>query len=260
MLATFWVVRNRGLDERWEASFVDLSDQKRAEKELDLKQKRLDRIESDIYIEEDKDRSNLAREIKGEVETLRARKNDLNKALDLADSEPLSEQLTSVSESLGDLEHKLDSLASDINICDLEELGLKDGLATLCRRFTDHHGVDVDFHPPKNGDFDAEIPHRSLHFIFHSTHELLANVEQHASTDEATVGLRKATDGCIQIRVHDDGHGFDTADLWPRLAQKNDSALFQMRERLQNSGGEIDVESELRKGTSVYINIPVNHR
>lgn len=59
-------------------------------------------------------------------------------------------------------------------------------------------------------------------------------------------------DGCITLRVGDDGVGFDRA----AVVSKGEGAKFgltSMRERAELSGGEFEIESILEIGTTISV-------
>lgn len=63
---------------------------------------------------------------------------------------------------------------------------------------------------------------------------------------------RKMADGSIQIRVIDDGVGFDTSIL-----EKNRTELVDQMDRIKKeTGGELTVESTPGKGTTATITLP----
>lgn len=80
------------------------------------------------------------------------------------------------------------------------------------------------------------------------TQEALANVRKHSASTSARVTLT-ATDGTAVLVVSDDGTGFDTA------VASTGFGLDGLRERLELSGGRLDVSSD-RDGTVVTAQVP----
>ena len=79
--------------------------------------------------------------------------------------------------------------------------------------------------------------------------EALANVRRHSGARNVEVGLQ--TDGeAILLEVTDDGRGFD-----PMVAQGG-VGLVGMRERVEELGGQIALESRPGEGTGVTVRVP----
>lgn len=85
--------------------------------------------------------------------------------------------------------------------------------------------------------------------------EALTNVRKHARATVARVEVRRR-DGELLVNVADDGVGFD-----PEVRSRSDFPRFglsTMRERAQSLGGTLDVQSQLGKGTTVQVVVPVD--
>jgi two-component system, NarL family, sensor histidine kinase DevS len=61
-------------------------------------------------------------------------------------------------------------------------------------------------------------------------------------------------DETIQVRIHDEGRGFDPA------AETDGFGLLGMRERVTLAGGTLKVESAPSEGTAVVAVLPARHR
>ena len=83
--------------------------------------------------------------------------------------------------------------------------------------------------------------------------EALQNVVRHADATQVTLGLF-LQDGQLQIRISDDGHGFTPGD--PR---RHGNGLDNMRERIAELGGTLEVTSAPGRGTTVQAMVPLHH-
>lgn len=88
--------------------------------------------------------------------------------------------------------------------------------------------------------------------LFRIIQEALANVRKHARTSKATVTFRKK-DRQIVVTVADDGMGFDPEKL---AADQSSFGLQVMRERAEQIGGKIRIDSAPGRGTAVRVTIP----
>lgn len=91
-------------------------------------------------------------------------------------------------------------------------------------------------------------------FLFRAVRELLINVWKHAQVSQAE--LAAALDGRSQalvLRVSDQGVGFDAALAQDPLANK--FGLFSLGERIRLIGGNVHIESNVGRGTTVTIRL-----
>jgi two-component system sensor histidine kinase DevS len=89
--------------------------------------------------------------------------------------------------------------------------------------------------------------------LFHISQEALANVAKHAEAHQVKMSLWTAPDR-IQMEISDDGVGFDLNNTSLELGH----GLANMRTRARKMGGDIEVNSEPGKGTSVLTWIPLD--
>lgn len=124
----------------------------------------------------------------------------------------------------------------------LYELGLEAALEWLTERFQEQYDIACIFQDdaqPKPLNDDA----RGL--VFWSVRELLMNVVRHAEARTAKVSTWREGD-YLRVRVEDDGVGFKTADI-EGVTRK--FGLFSIRQRLPEFGGQLELESQRRRGT-----------
>jgi len=88
--------------------------------------------------------------------------------------------------------------------------------------------------------------------LFRIIQEALANVRKHARTGKATIAFRKK-DRQIVVTIADDGIGFDPGKL---AADQSSFGLQVMRERAEQIGGKIRIDSAPGRGTAVKVIIP----
>ena len=85
--------------------------------------------------------------------------------------------------------------------------------------------------------------------------ELLANVVQHSGVLEAELDV-KCEDKKLEIKVSDNGRGFDTEETLRKDRSESKLGLFSIRERLGFFGGQLIVNSAIGKGTTCILIIP----
>lgn len=101
-------------------------------------------------------------------------------------------------------------------------------------------------------DLPAQLPERVLstelrHNLFMAVKEALSNVLKHAGATEARISLA-ASDTTLTLTIADNGKGFSPAQVRP-----GGDGLHNMRERLEQSGGRLFLESSPGQGTTVHL-------
>lgn len=97
---------------------------------------------------------------------------------------------------------------------------------------------------------DAELT------LFRIVQEAISNVRRHSQASQV-VTLVEFGEDRVKITVDDNGQGFEPPARTGDLAVAGKLGLVGMRERAQLLGGTVAVQSELGKGTTVIIEVPV---
>ncbi len=146
----------------------------------------------------------------------------------------------------------LRALITDLRPAALDELGIQAALEGLAER-TARHGMDVDVSvaltradAPKASRLEPELETS----IYRIVQEALTNASKHGHATRAVVEIGEH-DGRVQLRIRDDGEGFDTA------APSAGFGLLGMRERVELLGGTLEIESSAPgRGTVVKACLP----
>src|SRR5262249_32101110 len=91
--------------------------------------------------------------------------------------------------------------------------------------------------------------------IFRIGQEALTNALKHSQGGEVEMVL-SFEDGRVELRVRDNGQGFDTHAAAQR--ERAGFGLHSMRERAQQMGGRVTVTSRPGAGTEVVLEAPVS--
>src|SRR6266516_4843291 len=133
-----------------------------------------------------------------------------------------------------------------------DELGQALTAEWLVQDFTQRTGIPCDLHVG-SPELELKDPHATA--VFRILQESLTNVARHAKAQRVEVALARA-DGTVTLNVRDNGRGFSLDD--PR--RPNAFGLMGLRERVYLLGGEVRIESEPGRGTSIAVQIPVEGR
>jgi PAS domain S-box-containing protein len=127
----------------------------------------------------------------------------------------------------------------------LEHLGLEATLEWHCREFSILNGIPCSFKSLYNG---TDLTDEVRVDLFRICQEALMNTLNHAQASQVSVTIADIGDH-IQLTVSDDGRGFEVGK------QKQMSGLIRMRERAASINGELTIQSEVGKGTSICVSI-----
>ena len=204
----------------------------------------------------DQERGRWARELHDEtLQGLGALQVILTTALNQEGSEPLRK---AAEQAVGQLETQiaeLQGLITELRPAALDDIGLEPALRSLFERTLEAHGVTVT----SEIDLDVEAGRNRTRLepeiegtVYRLVQEALSNTAKHADTERATV-LVTERDGQVSIEVRDEGRGFNVND--PRRG----FGLLGMRERLELTGGALEVDSQPGAGTRVSATLPARH-
>jgi two-component system sensor histidine kinase UhpB len=146
------------------------------------------------------------------------------------------------------------NLARQLRPTALDDHGLMPAVETQLKRFSARTGVEVSL----NAEGDANhLPEDVQTAIYRILQEALANIGRHAGATAVAVDI-EAEDARLELRVRDDGAGFDPAALARASNGEGPGAglgLSGMAERARLAGGELDVRSAPGGGTTVTLRI-----
>lgn len=128
----------------------------------------------------------------------------------------------------------------------LDDLGLVDALDLYSADFERRSGITVIF---KHKDVPS-VSGTIATAAYRITQEALTNVARHSRANYVEINL-KSQKGSLQLRISDNGCGFQVNSM----EKSNGLGLTGMRERALLVGGELLVDSEPGKGTSISFQV-----
>ena len=232
----------------------DITRRKQAETKIAIYQQQLRCLASALSFAEQRERRRIASELHGHLAQMLIVSRIKLRML----------QSTFVSESapqpMEEIRHLLDksieytrTLIWDLCPLMLHEVGLEAALEWLAEQMQERHGIDVRFEDDeqlKPSDENIRV------LLFQAVHELLMNVIKHASASQAIVAVRKYEEQ-IEIRVEDNGAGFDPEGARARIGQDGGFGLFSLRERLDTIGGSFAIRSNPGSGSQATLRAPL---
>jgi signal transduction histidine kinase len=136
----------------------------------------------------------------------------------------------------------------------LDEAGFTSASQWFVEGFSRRSGINVEIDLPKA---PVRLPPDVELTLFRVLQEALTNVHKHSKSTKAHVSLSYGSDHVI-LMISDAGKGIRREQL-SRLREDATQAgvgLSGMRERVQEFGGDLKIESS-RKGTTLIVTIPV---
>ena len=159
---------------------------------------------------------------------------------------PGADRLAYARKLADDMGRELHEAAVRLRPTALDDLGLEAALRDLAAVWSRRQGVRAELYIQLGDGRPAQEIETALYRV---VQEALTNVARHARATTVSVAITRS-DGTIQAVVEDNGAGFDPAVAGKRLG------LLGMRERLVLLGGEVQIESEPGRGTTIIARIP----
>jgi signal transduction histidine kinase len=132
------------------------------------------------------------------------------------------------------------------------EPGFLPALRLYLERFSRQYGLQAELIAPpdwSDGVLEPTVQAQLLRIV----QEALTNARKHATARAVRVSVQLSTDQA-QVTVQDDGVGFDPALLSGAEGQKY--GLGFMRERAQEVGGSVHIDTAPGAGTQVLVTVP----
>jgi signal transduction histidine kinase len=152
------------------------------------------------------------------------------------------EQVANLSTDIQRLSHRLHS-------SNLELLGLAAAAASYCGEISDQYNVHIELHAE---NIPRDLPPEIALSIFRVLQEALHNAIKHSGSPRYEVVLNHDSDA-TQLTVRDSGRGFDAAEA----TKGRGLGLTSMKERVTLVRGELSIESQPGKGTTVLVRVPL---
>ena len=201
---------------------------------------------------QEKERSRLAAELHDDFsQRLALLALGLENASEALPDSPRSakQQLQELMNSAGELGADIHTVSHRLHSATLESLGLEPGISSLCKEFTDRHGIEIDFSADK---IPRVVDPNVALCLFRIVQEALQNLRKHSGTARAEVRLIKHADR-IFVSVYDQGKGFDMNDM----KAHEGLGIRSMGERARLLSGHFEIHSKPGRGTRVEAAIPL---
>jgi len=146
--------------------------------------------------------------------------------------------------------------ASDLRPTAIDDLGLFKAIEAYVAEWQERYGIRVDM---QTFGRDDALPADAAAVLYRLIQEGLTNVLKHASASKVSIVLEKKPEG-LALVLEDNGIGFEPENVG-RIASGRGRApglgLSGMKERVALLGGTIAFESAPGRGSTIFIQIPL---
>jgi two-component system, NarL family, sensor histidine kinase DevS len=147
----------------------------------------------------------------------------------------------------------LEGLITELRPAALDELGTQAALESLVEHVLRRSDLEIDLDIDlawERGDASERLAPELEATIYRVVQEALANVVKHAAASQARVSIVE-NGGSVTVTVQDDGTGIQPG------GGRHGFGLVGMRERVELSGGELEIGAGPDGGTRVRASLPV---
>jgi two-component system sensor histidine kinase DegS len=164
----------------------------------------------------------------------------------------------------GEIDHALEQNRNGLNelralLFSLSPTGIQEGFEAPLGRLTSQlrqmRGCKLSY--VLKGDF-GDIPVNMKIGAFKTLHQAVLNAVLHGASEvKASVRYTKNAKKILEVRVTDNGEGFDVEREREAVKERGSYGLQSMEERVRMLGGKLSISSVLKKGSSVSFSIPI---
>ena len=153
-------------------------------------------------------------------------------------------------ELLDEAYNKVRSIAHAKNSGVIANQGLLKAVKELAHKVSQLNGLEIEVMHHK---MTTRLENSLELSIFRIIQELITNIIKHAQAKSATIHLINHGDS-LNIMVEDDGIGFETRHV---IGRSSGMGISNIDRRVEHLNGQLTLESESGKGTTVIIDIPL---
>ncbi|WP_129673019.1 GAF domain-containing sensor histidine kinase [Candidatus Chloroploca sp. Khr17] len=170
--------------------------------------------------------------------------------------ERLPDELDTLAELVNKTTHDIRTLLFELRPLGLETQGLVKTLEQYVERWRDPSGAEtrLRLEAPSNM---PRLPAEREAAAFIIIQEATTNARKHAHSDVITIYLYMEEDTFV-ASVRDRGRGFNVASVENSYNIRGSLGLLNMKERARLIGADLRIRSELTRGTTVELRIPLS--
>ncbi|MHB1639585.1 MAG: sensor histidine kinase [Candidatus Dormibacteria bacterium] len=169
------------------------------------------------------------------------------------DPERAKNEIQSFKDSMKGVLDETRDFIFDLRPMTLDDLGVIPTLRRLVNEYKEREGIEARLSVIGQ---ERRLPPETEGALFRIVKEALVNVRKHAhaGTLDVLINLQPLR---VSAVIKDDGEGFDLAAVEARLAREPHFGIISMRERANLEHGQLEVLSQVGRGTEVRVTLPI---
>jgi PAS domain S-box-containing protein len=172
---------------------------------------------------------------------------------DIANGPASLERLSELEELASETANRVHQLAFELHPASLDDIGLLPSIAAYVEYWSTRYGIAADYQDTVKQTVSLGQPiDASLYRILQ---EALDNAAKHSRCTHVAVVIQKHRRDLVLV-IEDNGCGFDVDSTLESSSINDRSGIEEMRERARLSRGQLTIESEIGKGTTVSAKLP----
>ena len=164
----------------------------------------------------------------------------------------VSTHVDRIREMMGTVVRNAANFSNELRPSVLGNLGLPEALGAIIEKVNRKGELKIVL---KTSGVQRRMPDEIETTLFRITQEALNNIVRHSGATKAKVNVGFLRAG-MKLVITDNGKGFD-AERKPELTSKGVYGVINMKERAHQIGGELQIKSELGKGTTITVTVPL---
>lgn len=225
-----------------------------AKQEIEEYQSSLQRLTSEVSLIEEKQKKEIAANIHDHLSQSlvisKMRISDLEKRTEL---KSIYKDLNFIKLHISKALENSRKITYELSPPILYQLGLVDALDWFAEDTQAKYGIEFQF---KSNAASLSLDESKAILIFRCVQEVVTNAIKYAGASLMTLEFIKEEEAVL-IFVKDNGKGFDTSIVKKATSSGKGFGLFAVQERIRNMKGEFNIKSEINKGTTIKIYVPL---
>ncbi|MCS6292766.1 MAG: sensor histidine kinase [Nitrospira sp.] len=223
------------------------------QQELRQSREELRALAGQLLTAQEEDRRRISRDLHDDInQRLAMLSMDLRQAEkdEASDAHSLRSTIRLVSDRLTAISDDVRQMAYRFHPSILDDLGLVKAIRRQIDDFSTRTGIKTSY---VHRDPATGLPAEMAICLYRIVQESLSNIVRHAHASQVEVELI-CEDDIVSLSVHDNGKGFDRAQLSQTGAHLG---LLSMKERVRLAKGRFGIDSTPSQGTHVHVEIPL---
>jgi signal transduction histidine kinase len=217
-------------------------------------QKKLRSMASELCLAEERERRRIATELHDHIgQNLAISRIKLGLLRENALAGKFKSTLDEIQSMIDETIHYTRSLTFELSPPLLYEFGFEAAVEWLSERLREQYHLNIAI---ENDQAQKPLSDDLRVLLFQAVRELLYNVVKHADTHDAMLSIGKDAQ-FIRVTVEDRGRGFNPDTVCCNMVQPAGFGLFNIRERLKNFGGKLEIKSAPGEGTTATLFAPL---